>query len=85
MIHDLQTQLKEAEQLLEMTRTKRDSLIIENGGLIKKNCGLRQRLKATERDTSETKLELEMIEDLVNSINRSDKKLPPGCYIELEL
>lgn len=69
MINDLQCQLKEAERLLEMTRTERDTLIVENGELKKTNCALRCRLQDAERDTIDTKLELEMIEDMVKSIN----------------
>ena len=45
------------------------TLIVENADLKKTNCVLRNRLQEAERDTSETKLELEMIEDMVKSIN----------------
>lgn len=72
MINDLQAQLKEAERLLEATRTERDTLIVENAELKKTNCTLRSRLKDAERDTTETKLELEMIEDMVKSINETN-------------
>jgi len=78
MINDLQSQLKEAERLLEATRTERDTLIVENAELKKTNCTIRQRLKEAERDTNETKLELEMIEDMVKSINeQSTCNSPP--------
>jgi len=76
MINDLQSQLKEAERLLEATRTERDTLIVENAELKKTNCTLRSRLKEAERDTSETKLELEMIEDMVKSINEHSNSSP---------
>ena len=62
MINDLQAQLKEAERLLEATKDERDSLIVENAELKKTNCLLRTRLADAEKDTSDTKLELEMIE-----------------------
>merc|ERR1712173_1659 len=75
MINDLETELKEAERLLEKTRLERDCLMVENDELNKRNCCLRHRLKNAERDTCETKLELEMIEDMVNSINGS-KRIP---------
>jgi len=69
MINDLQAQLAEAERLMEATKSERDTLIVENADLKKTNCVLRNRLQEAERDTSETKLELEMIEDMVKSIN----------------
>jgi regulator of replication initiation timing len=65
MIADLQAQLKEAERLLDATRHERDSLIVENSELKKTNYNLRMRLTEAETDTHDTKLELEMIEDLV--------------------
>lgn len=69
MLNDLQVQLKEAETLLQATKEERDHLSIENSELRKTNTVLRQRLETAERDTKETKLELEMIEDMVQSIN----------------
>jgi len=81
MINDLQSQLKEAERLLEATQTERDTLIVENSELRKTNCTLRQRLKEAERDTNETKLELEMIEDMVKSINEQNNSSPEPRHI----
>lgn len=69
MLNDLQVQLKEAETLLVATKEERDHLSIDNCELRKTNTVLRQRLETAERDTKETKLELEMIEDMVQSIN----------------
>jgi hypothetical protein len=69
MLNDLQVQLKEAETLLLATKEERDHFSIENSELRKTNTVLRQRLETAERDTKETKLELEMIEDMVQSIN----------------
>jgi len=78
MINDLQAQLKEAERLLEATKDERDALILENAELKKTNCVLRTRLADAEKDTSDTKLELEMIEDMVKSINENSR-LDPCC------
>ena len=69
MINDLQAQLKEAERLLEATKDERDSLLVENAELKKTNCLLRTRLADAEKDTSDTKLELEMIEGKFFSFN----------------
>jgi len=81
MIGDLQEQLKEAEKLLATTKHERNNLLVENHSLKKGNQELRRDLIAAERDTQETKIELEMIESMVQSmdnINSSGK----GCRME---
>merc|ERR1712168_615474 len=81
MIGDLQEQLKEAEKLLATTKHERNNLLVENHALKKGNQELRRDLIAAERDTQETKIELEMIESMVKSmdnINSSGK----GCRME---
>ena len=69
MIGDLQEQLKEAEKLLATTKHERNNLLVENHALKKGNADLRRDLVAAERDTQETKIELEMIEEMVHSID----------------
>merc|ERR1711911_401710 len=75
MIGDLQVQLKEAEKLLGTTKHERNNLLVENHALKKGNQELRRDLIAAERDTQETKIELEMIESMVQSMdnNSSDR------------
>merc|ERR1712126_532483 len=66
MIGDLQEQLKEAEKLLATTKHERNNLLVENHALKKGN--------------QETKIELEMIESMVQSMdNISSGK---GCRME---
>jgi len=80
MIGDLQEQLKEAEKLLATTKHERNNLLVENHALKKGNQELRRDLIAAERDTQETKIELEMIESMVQSMdNISSGK---GCRME---
>ena len=69
MVKDIQSQLTEAERQLESARMERESLAVELGELKNANFCLRGRLEDAEKDTKETKLELEMIEDLVQSVN----------------
>ena len=69
MIGDLQEQLKEAEKLLATTKHERNNLLVENHALKKGNQELRRDLIAAERDTQETKIELEMIESMVQSMD----------------
>jgi len=76
MIGDLQEQLKEAEKLLATTKHERNNLLVENHALKKGNQDLRRDLIAAERDTQETKIELEMIESMVQSMdNMSNSKV----------
>merc|ERR1711914_58275 len=64
-----QEQLKEAEKLLATTKHERNNLLVENHALKKGNQELRRDLIAAERDTQETKIELEMIESMVQSMD----------------
>ena len=69
MVKDSQSQLTEAERQLESARMERESLAVKLGELKNANFCLRGRLEDAEKDTNETKLELEMIEDLVQSVS----------------
>ena len=66
--------LDDAYKLQSNVLEHNDKLDNENAELKKTNCVLRNRLQEAERDTSETKLELEMIEDMVKSINEHSKQ-----------
>merc|ERR1712212_397908 len=66
-------EVKEAEKLLGTTKHERNNLLVENHALKKGNQELR-------RDLQETKIELEMIESMVQSMdNISSGK---GCRME---
>merc|ERR1711970_1434902 len=80
MIGDLQEQLKEAEKLLATTKHERNDLLVENHALKKGNQELRRDLIAAERDTQETKIELEMIESMVQSMDNISSG--NGCRVE---
>ena len=66
---ELQEQLKEAEKLLNTTKHERNNLLVENHALKKTNTELRRQVIEAEQDTQQAKVELEMIEDMVSSID----------------
>lgn len=89
MIGDLQAQLKEAEKLLATTKHERNNLLVENHALKKSNAELRRELLAAEQDTQQTKVELEMIEDMVQSIDcmkaKASRNMGSSNYLESEI
>ena len=66
---ELQEQLKEAETLLNKTKHERNNLLVENHALKKTNTELRRQVIEAEQDTQQARVELEMIEDMVSSID----------------
>jgi len=74
MIGELQEQLKEAEKLLNTTKHERNNLLVENHALKKTNTELRRQVIEAEQDTQQAKVELEMIEDMVSSIDNLKEK-----------
>ena len=74
MIGELQEQLKEAETLLNKTKHERNNLLVENHALKKTNTELRRQVIDAEQDTQQARVELEMIEDMVSSIDNQKEK-----------
>jgi len=74
MIGELQEQLKEAETLLNKTKHERNNLLVENHALKKTNTELRRQVIEAEQDTQQARVELEMIEDMVSSIDNQKEK-----------
>ena len=61
--------MKEAETLLNKTKHERNNLLVENHALKKTNTELRRQVIDAEQDTQQARVELEMIEDMVSSID----------------
>ena len=61
--------MKEAETLLNKTKHERNNLLVENHALKKTNTELRRQVIEAEQDTQQARVELEMIEDMVSSID----------------
>lgn len=61
--------------MLNTTKHERNNLLVENHALKKTNTELRRQVIEAEQDTQQAKVELEMIEDMVASIDNLKGKL----------
>ena len=61
--------MKEAETLLNKTKHERNNLLVENHALKKTNTELRRQVIEAEQDTQQARVELEMIVDMVSSLD----------------
>ena len=70
---DLKKRIVDAERLLAQTKSEKRELVEENRVLKGATAELRYKLKESNKDTRETRKELEMIENMIKSVDKIDQ------------
>ena len=70
---DLKKRIVDAERLLAQTKSEKRELVEENRVLKGATAELRYKLKESNKDTRETRKELEMIESMIKSVDKIDQ------------